>query len=173
MSYMQDDLNKLIKYAQGLGLRVVIREYDGGGAGGGWATDGTEITLFKWKNITITRMILNLLHELAHHMAWVYADRVTKPRVEKALDAEEAREKGSPPIPKRQRKIIYEEEKFDAQYREVIAKEVGLKLPNWKVKADIDVDIWGYKFYYETGDHPTTKEMNIIYRELKERYKNG
>lgn len=172
MSYLQDDLNKLIKYAQGLGLRVVIRDYDGSGDGAGWTTDGTEITLFRWKNQTITRMILNLLHELGHHLAWVYADRITNPKVDNALAAEDSRKKGDPFIPKRKRKIIYEEERFDAQYREVIAKEVGLRVPLWKIKADIDIDIWGYRVYYETGKHPTAKDMNTLYKELKARYKN-
>lgn len=174
MNYLQEDLKKLIKYAQGLGLKVSIRDYDGKGAGGGWTTDGKEITLFKWKNITTTRMILNLLHELAHHLAWVYADRTSSSDLEYALDMEDSRTKrSSSPIPKEMRRLIYEEEKHDAQYRESIAKEVGLRIPWWKIKSDMEVDIWGYRIYYETGNHPTQKEINEKYRELKVRNKNG
>jgi len=172
MSYLQDDLKKLIKYAQGLGLRVVIKDYDGSGDGAGWTTDGTEITLFKWKNQTVTRMILNLLHELGHHMSWVYSGRAKDKKIETALDLEDQRKsKHSPVIPKRYRKLIYESEVKDAEYREQIALEVGLRIPTWKVKADKDLDIWLYKMYYDTGNTPTMKDSSAKYKELKDKYR--
>lgn len=175
MSYLQDDLSKLIKYAQGLGLKVSIKPYnEGSREGAGWTTDGTEITLYKWPNQTITRMILNLLHELGHHLSWVYSGRVTTKRLEHALDLEEQRKNDkSPVIPKRYRKLIYESEVKDAEYREQIALEVGLKVPAWKIKADKELDIWIYKMYYETGNTPLVKDITALYKELKDKYRGS
>lgn len=173
MHYLQEDLAKLTKYAQGLGLKVSVKEYTiRSGDGAGWTTDGTEITLYRWANQTTTRMILNLLHELGHHLSWVYAGRGRHRALEKALYMEDQRtSKRDPVLPKRYRKLIYESEVKDAEYREQIALEVGLRIPAWKIKADKELDIWLYKMYYETGNTPSQKEGAAKYKELKDKYR--
>lgn len=173
MSYLADDLTRLIRYAQGLGIRVLIKDYTGNGDGAGWTTDGTEIVLYRWPRQTKIRMVLDLLHELAHHLSFVYSGRKTSKSLEKALHLEADRTKKDPIIPKRFRKLIYESEVKDAEYREIIANEVNLKIPKWRIKADKELDIWLYKWYYDTGNSATLKASSEKYSELKGKYKNG
>lgn len=177
-NYLSLELEKLIKYAQGLGLKVIIKPEDGSGLGGGWTTDGEEIILYKWKGISTTQMIMNLLHELGHHMSFVYDGRVVKADLENALMLEGLREGGSEPIDKSLRKLIYESEKRDGEYRLTIFREVNLKIPEWKLKVDIELDNAIYKHYYQTGDFPTSKwivatrtYLNIKYKERKIKFR--
>lgn len=174
MSYLTDDLARLTRYAQGLGLRVSIKEHAGDGTGAEWLTDGVtqEIVLYRWNRQTKTRMVLNLLHELAHHLSFVYSGRKISKTLLKALDMEDSRSKSDPVIPKRYRKLIYESEVKDAEFREIIAHETNLKIPMWKIKADKELDIWLYKCYYDTGSTPTLKASNEKYKELKDKYRN-
>lgn len=176
MSYLKDDLSRLVRYAQGLGLRVSFKEHTpGDSTGAEWLTDGKdqEIVLYTWSGVSKVRLILNLLHELAHHVSFRHDRSKVSKTLLKALDMEDERDPKGAPIPKRYRKLIYESEARDALYREAIAIETHLKLPMWKIKADKDLDIWLYKCYYETGDTPKTKEISCKQTELRTKYREG
>lgn len=171
MSYKTDDLARLTKYAQGLGLTVTVKLYKGGGTGAEWTTDGQEIVLYKWAGQSRTRMVLNLLHELGHHLAFVHDGRKVSKKLEDALYAEAARKPGSRPISKDKRKLIYNAEAKDAGFRHLIAKEVNLKLPMHKLNADIEIDMWDYARYYETGEHASAREIREMQKQLRAKYK--
>ena len=59
MSYIDDDLNRLIHYAKGLGVKVSIKDYvPYSDDAGYWITDGSEIQLFRWKGQSKTKLVL-------------------------------------------------------------------------------------------------------------------
>lgn len=165
------EIERLIQYAQGLGIQVTVIAHKRGDPGAEWDTITQHITLYKWPRQTKRLMLLNLLHELAHHMAWIYTGRQNDPKTDLALATEAARDSKTGPIPKPMRKLIYVSELNDSKYREQIYHEVGLKMPLIHLHADIELDIWTYNQYYLTGDIPTLREAcdqkRLIYKRLK------
>ena len=171
MSYIDDDLNRLIHYAKGLGVKVSIKDYvPYSDDAGYWITDGFEIQLFRWKGQSKTKLVLILLHELAHHLGWVYADRKFPEKYTLASDKEAERKKSDPFIDKSLRKAVYELELRDSKYQHTIACEVGLRIPKWKIDLEIAVDMYVYKHYYITGKFPGLKQTRAKRRKLKEEY---
>lgn len=171
MSYIDDDLDRLIHYAKGLGIKVSIKEYVPRSHDAGyWVTDGTEVQLFKWKGQSKTKLVLILLHELAHHMSWVYSGKVFNPKYTEASEKESDRTKQDPPIKKALRKIVYMQELNDSKYQHSIAFEVGLRVPKWKIDMEIEIDMYIYQYYYIKGEYPTTKQTKLKMKELREKY---
>lgn len=154
MGIRDEEIKRLEHYAKGLGLKVYWKKYDRKiGAGATWTTDGKEITIYTWANQSKTNIILNFIHELGHHLSWVYAGKTTDELTQEALQLEwEADPNES--IPKHKRKLIYEAEKYDTKYRHSIWTEVGIKLPTYMLDADIELDVWIYREYYLKGKFP-------------------
>lgn len=169
MSKRDEELNRLKKYAEGLGLRVSFRRHRPGNAGALWVLDennSPELVMYEWPGQSKSRMILNFIHELAHHLAWVYKGRKLETAVIKALNMDNEQED----VPKEMRYIIYKMEKDDADYRDFIVKELDIKLPSYKIKADKAVDIWFYRQYWLTGKYPTLKAVMSKDKELRRKY---
>lgn len=165
-----DELVRLERYAQGLGIRVMYKTYKRGDPGATMTTDGTELTLYIWPRMSKRKIILNFIHELGHAMAFIYNNRKSKAKEDAALHAEASRKPGDPVIPKRLRKLIYEGEKSDSGYRAQIWHEVGIKMKESILKMDIELDNWVYLVYYETGEMPTARAIKSKELELKEKY---
>lgn len=173
-----EELKRLEKYAYGLGVSKITYEKPRGDATGAeWILneDGTvELTFYMHYGLSKRSLILNFVHELAHHLAWIYRNKQEDSDTLKALNAEDGRRHRTDPlIPKEQRKLIYLTEKEDAKYREFIWKEVNINIPREYLLADIAVDVWGYKQYYLKGNFPTNKEVKNKLSDLfqKENFK--
>jgi hypothetical protein len=171
MRHLRKELNRLVQYAESLGIKVEFKDSSKGHVCAEWTTDGTEITVYSSKSKSITQNILDLLHEVSHHIAWTHKGRKTPIRTDEALMAEDRRHKKSPPIPKSKRKIIYEDERFDSQYQELIYNELGLKIPRWKVQAERDLSNWIYYRYFQSGDYPGSIETKAKKQELVAKYR--
>lgn len=170
MSIRDEEIKRLTQYAKSLGLTVTWKQHQRGDPGATWIqVDGKPvgIEMFTWPGQSKTLLILNLLHELAHHLEFVYRGRTDPADLLDALYMQEAGEN----ISKAQRKLIYETEKAACPYRELIANEIGLKIPMYKLKADIDIDTWFYKHYYLTGKYATTDELELQKRFFRQYYK--
>lgn len=158
MGIRDQEIKRLEQYAKGLGLRV---EYKVGKRGSGVGAEivyhdgvASHITLYTYSRISKKRLILNFLHELGHHLSWIYKNRKDNTMLLEALYADAMLKKGEQ-LPKHQRKLIYLMEKEDAEYRNNIAHEVGITLPENTLKVDIALDIWIYKYYYLYGKYPS------------------
>lgn len=166
------EIERIKNYAKGLGVEIVFKPPQGAGHQAEWANDGSQITIYTHKKKSKMDLILDLIHELAHHISWVHEGRTIPLKTDRALDSEDSRRRNDPPIAKSQRKLIYESEKFDAQYQEIIFNELGITIPKYKFLAARDLDIWVYFRYYQSGDFPSREENRIKYKELLEKYKN-
>jgi len=164
------EIERLVKYAEGLGLRVEWKRHRRGDPGATWDMDGSVIEVFTWPSQSKTTIILNIVHELAHHMAWIYAQRKKDEAVDAAIIADNESSAEEPP-PKAQRKLIYLSEKNDTKYRPKIMHEVGIKLPKYKVAADKALDIWCYRHYYKKGNYPGVGALRAKQRELRAKYR--
>lgn len=167
MGIRDQEIQKLQSYAEGLGLQVQWRKHRRGDPGAAWITDGSVLIMYTWPGKSKKRIVLDFLHELAHHMAWVYNNRQEDSATDEALDKESSRKPGDPPIDKTYRKLIYVAERDDAEYRNAIAHEVGIKLDKKVLELDKKLDIAIYLYYYRTGEMPTQSFIERKKNKLK------
>lgn len=158
-----EELNRLIRYAQGMGLSVHFKPYvPRSRVAADWATDGTQITIYTSSKCSKLEKILHLIHELGHHKAFVDNERTVDPRIEKALDNEENK--------KNHRKRILDMERADSAYWEDIYRDTNCQFNIEKLRKQREFDIWCYEVYYETGRDVTKKEKRIKTKELRKKY---
>lgn len=169
-----EELKRLEHYALGMGTKVKYQRHTRGDPGAEWIVHNngtTELILYTWPKQSKTRLILNLVHELGHHYSFVRRNRKEDPETFAAFHKEGLRKQDSDPkLPKAERKLIYESEKRDAQYRYAVWHEADIKIPKWKLDVDIEIDIWGYRQYWLKGNHPNGIEIDLRHSALKELY---
>ena len=161
-----DELNRLIKYAQGMGLSVHFKpSVKGSTFGAEYVTDGTEVIIYITKRTTKLDKIFSLIHELSHHKAYINNDREIDEKLDEILIKEDPK--------KRERYEIWKSEIRDAQYWEEIYRDTNCQFNINRLYAQKDFDLWVYEFYYENGGWPTWKLKNNKIKELIKKYKNG
>lgn len=167
MHIRDQELLRLEKYANGLGIKVTYKKLKPDSkAHAEWTVDGKEIILYVGPRDAKVTTVLNFLHELGHHMDHVYKNRQRDREIERALGLEANRDPLDSPIDKKLRKLIYDDEVDATKYRVQIAHEIGLKVPEWRIKADIELDCWIYHEYYISGDVPIVTKIREKKREL-------
>lgn len=170
MHYLKKELERLKLYAKGLGIKVTIKPNSGPySTVAEWRTDGSEIILYQHTYSTLD-MCLALYHELSHHIFWVHNGRQGDLKTHDALIKDEEHSQIGKSLPKRYRKIIYEMEKSECVYQEVIHKEIGSKIPLNKLLAERDLDIEIYKYWYENGNYPSVNWVKRTRRQLRKQY---
>jgi hypothetical protein len=160
-----NEINRLIKYAQGLNTTVKFKQKkEDGDADGGWTIDGSEITIYTTPTTPKIYTVLCLIHEIAHHLEHIHGNnRELDEKLDEALEPEEAN--------KRQRKKLYDWEIKSSLWWETIFKETDCQFNINKLYAERDFDLYQYETYYETGEYPTSKEKKQKWNELKEKYR--
>lgn len=158
-----EELNRLIRYAQGMGISVRFKPYVKSYATDAeWATDGSEITIYTRSINSKLDKILSLIHELGHHKGFVENNRKIDPEIEEALEEEEKNKKN--------RKKIYLDEIKDTQYWEQIYKDTNCQFNIQKLYKQREFDIWSYEVYSESGKFPTKSAIKEKKRQLKKKY---
>lgn len=153
-----DEIKRLVKYAEGLGLKVVFSTKRNPDAVADWHIDNTQITVYVKKNTSKIETVLSLIHELGHaqHNVWE-KDRKIDERLEHILNKIEEYEKKKLPPPVQCRNALLRYEQDSAAYWEAIYKETNMKFPKWRLYAAMEFDIWAYQHYAENGEFPTAK----------------
>ena len=158
-----DELNRLMRYAQGMGISVRFKPYvPYSRVAATWTTDGTEIAVYTTNRCSKIEKILHLIHELGHAKAFVDDNRELDPKIEEALDDEDNK--------KRNRKRILDMEIRDSLYWEDIYRDTNCQFDIEKLHKQREFDIWCYEIYYETGKDATTKEKASKRKELRKKY---
>lgn len=161
-----------MKYAKGLGLNVIFKPYKrGSGTGGEYIGSTKEIIVYQGPNDSKTDTILILLHELGHHLDYIYKGKRDPKKLSEALNKEHGRKKNDPPLARHLRQYIFDCEYNGTQYMPVIAKELDLKIPLWKVEAEAKLDQWFYRTYLVHGKDPLRKQIKAKRRELRMQWK--
>lgn len=168
-----DDLARVKKYAESLGIKVSFKDHYPGEGSAEWDMEGQFINLFVHEGQSKTSILLCLLHELGHHLDWIYNDKIIK---KQEHDAQQALCSGNmhgkrPDLTKKQRKLILDSEIAGTNYMPIIHKELDLSIPLWKVKLEQDLDCYEYKMLYKKGRFPTRKEFKDYKRKIKNQYK--
>lgn len=157
------ELARLIKYAEGLGLKVRFKPYTRGGNRAEWVTDGTEITVYVTSRCSKLEKILSLIHEIAHQKAFVDNDRTIEKKIDEALEKEDPS--------KIYRKRIYYMEYNDSLYWEQIYKDTNCQFGLDRLEMQRQYDIWVYEHYYETGEWPSWAESVEKKKEFRRKFK--
>jgi hypothetical protein len=160
---MKKELDRIIKYAQSMGISVIFKPRPRNWHKAEWVTDGSEITIFTSARESYTSKILDLVHELAHHRAFVSKKRKISSYIENVF----MKADDTTPLTKTERRIIWKEERDDSKWQEVIYNELNLKIPLYKLYLERDISNWVYKQYYVRGKFPTYKELRLKRKELK------
>ena len=161
-----EELNRLIRYAQGMGLSVRFKPYvKHSRIQATWTCDGTELVVYVTNQMSKLDKILSLIHELGHHKAWINNDRQPDPEIEEALDKSDNDE-----AKKRDRKRILDMEAHDSLYWEDIYKDTNCQFNIDKLHKQREFDIWCYEVYYETGREAKKMEKRAKLRELRKKY---
>lgn len=167
-----EEIERLKKYAQGMGLRVTFSNARSSESVAEWSIDGTEITIYVLEHTSKTGIILSMIHELAHHLWFVHEkDRQLDLKFEEAVDREMMSQKTDKPMAKRFRRRIYEMENASTAYWESIYKETDLGIPKWKLYRAMEFDVWQYEVYFKDGKFPTRKKLRAKARELTAKHK--
>lgn len=166
-----EEIQRLINYIKGLGLKVSFTSKDEG-ASAFWYLDNSEIVICKNHNKTKIETVLSLIHEAGHALHNIHErNREVDTKVEKALNHVDEAEELEIDTKKRQRKIILDDEIAGTQYWHVIYKDTNMKFPIWKLEAAMDLDLWQYRVFYETGKDPSTKEKRKKRKEIRDKYR--
>lgn len=157
-----DELNRLVRYAQGHGLSVHFKPYvKRSGIAAEWATDGSEITIYLSARCSKIEKILLLIHELGHHKAFVNNEREVDQKVEDALGS----------LMKKDKKRVLDMETADSQHWEEIYRDTNCQFDINKLYRERDFDIWTYQFDYDNDRSPTCEEKRDKRRELRRKYR--
>jgi len=157
-----EELNRLIRYAQGMGLSVRFMPYvRGSDVSAEWHNDGSQITIYTTSRCSKLEKILSLIHELGHHKAFVNNDREVDPKIDEALDSEE----------KRHRKRVWNMEIHDSKYWEEIYRDTNCQFGLDRLEMQRELDIWRYEFLYENDREASIKERRAKKKELKKKYR--
>jgi hypothetical protein len=163
MHYLHKEFNRLKKYAEGLGIKVTFKKDDHPDAMAEWAIDGSEITIYNKDKTGILQLCLTFYHELAHHAAWLANGRKGNLVTNKILD-KQIKDK---PLNSRERKHLYEMEKRESDFQELIHYEVGSKIPLSRLKEEITFDVWLYEFYWKEDRWPNGREQKDFRRKYR------
>lgn len=158
-----EEITRLIRYAQGLNTSVKIKKIkENGNAAAEWTTDGSLITVYAEPDTSKIQIVLCLIHELGHHMVHIHDnDRKVDEKLEEAVDED---------IKKSHRRRVYNWELKGAEWWEKIYRETDCKFNINKLFLEKEFDLWQYEVYYETGEFPSVKEKKKKARELKIKY---
>jgi hypothetical protein len=170
--YLQQDYERLIQYAKGLGMKVSHRPRTKDSGSAAWVIDGSEMIIYRRKSDSLTYAILSMIHELAHHKAFVNSGRRISNKVGEAVVDFNLDTDSNTTISKSKRRIIYEMERSDSQYQVGIWKELNLKIPQYKVMAEKDLSNISYRWYYIHGHDLTKRQQNEIRKQLRNKYKD-
>ena len=169
-----NEISRLTKYAQGLGLKVSFSSETGGSSAAGWVLDGSEIIVYTAFQRSKTETILSLIHEIAHHVWFIHEkDRQPDLKFSEAIERqnlfeEEVKDK---PAPKKLRKKILATEIAGTIWWETIYKDTDMKFPKWKLYAAMEMDVWAYEVYAETGSFPDRPQTRAKAREINTKHK--
>ena len=148
-----NELKRTIKFAESLGLKIRFvkganKDYHGCYVHPDKKQTG-EIEICRGPRTTITFQIITLLHEIGHHLD--YTERLKMPAALCSV--------GENSTPKWARKAIFNAEKRAVGFGEQLYWTLMLKIPFWKVKKELDTDIYIYRYFYIYGDYPTGKSI--------------
>lgn len=165
MGIRDEELKRLVKYAEGMGAKVVFKPSDPThNARAEWSIKGDLITIYSKPTDSKLSLILSLIHEIGHHVSFIEDDNRIHPKgLLEALNQESA----GLPLSKHQRRLILKSELMGMRWWDSIYNSTNMKFPRYKLYLEREYDTWYYNFLFQVGRDPTRKEKNVKLKQLK------
>lgn len=161
-----EELQRLKKYAEGMGVSVLFSKKYSDNAVAEWQIDGKQIVIYENNHGSKLEMVLSLIHELGHHLEHVRNNnREIDRKLEEAIDNEEEK--------KKHRKKIYDWEEKGSEWWEEIYRDTNCKFPIYRLQIAKEFDLWQYEVYCELGSFPSRKKQREKLKELNLKYKKN
>lgn len=162
----QREMERLIKYAEGMGARVQIRPYRHKSHGlAAWELfedNSVKITIYRKKKASDLDVVLSLIHELGHHRDYITLHR---------------RDIGEPDagvgLTREQRKQVYDYELRGMRYWKQIYHDCDCRFPIWRLFMQMELDIAAYYHYLIHGRDWTKAESTEVAREIRRKHREG
>lgn len=172
MSIRDEEISRIRKYTEAIGVKLVMRNKSNKFAAAEWHLDGSQITIYIAKPENKTQTVLSLLHEIGHHMDWVHhKNREEDLKITEVYGRVDFGNKKHITT-KSDRKVVYDLEKAGTEYWDMIVKDLDIKIPTWRIEQQKQFDLWQYEYYYENGYFPNRGLRREKMKELKEHCKN-
>ena len=166
MSWVDDDIRKLATYASSLDVAIDIRpfttkrEFEA-------AYFPVDKKIVIYSRTSRTYFILVLIHEISH----VREERSYKNKKDPVALAKALRKQdNNQSLTKADRKAIYKSECIAADFALLIAQELDLKVPKYKLKAECRLDKMVAMYYYRYNRYPDPNLIEKKRKQLRERY---
>ena len=169
MHLIQKELNRLVKYGEALGLKVGfvdVKKLD---------CEAYYIEPYKFEpgiikvgrgpSTSLTYQIASLLHELGHHIDFTETKKLVNSY--EFLD-----EDNTKTAPDWARRAIYNAERRAVKIADRLYRELALRIPYWKIKRELDCDLYCYGMYKRKSRFPNAKEWASWRKKWKKRNKN-
>jgi hypothetical protein len=163
MHYLEKEFQRLVKYTEGLGVKVTFIEDMTIDSAAAWLNDGSEIIIYNKSKKGPMSVCLDFIHELAHHLDYIHRGKKTNDYIDNILGKLET----DSALTKKQRKALYEMEKSDSEFQKIIHKEVQSKIPLNRLSLQIEFDIWMYEYFYKNNKWPLKKDRKTKFKELR------
>lgn len=176
MGIRDEEIKRLIHYAKGLGVKVIIYNKINKDNDAEWTTDGSLIQLYCNSKTSKIDTILSLVHELGHHTWFIHEkDRQPDLKFDEAIVRQNLFETDDVknPVPKHLRKKILAVEIAGTGWWESIYKDTNLKIPKWKLHAAMEFDIWMYEIYCESGHFPKGVVKKNKHKEIQNKWRKS
>lgn len=167
MHLRDEEIKRIILYLKALGAKVVIRDYAWEDSGEIILEPKFTINVNKRQHTSKTELIMTLLHEAAHLRYTIVNDyKFSDAFLNEVLELGHSHKK----IPKKQRKEIAKFEISSLELMPEIAKELNLKVPEWKVRFNMEFDQWVYTYLEKHGSFPPSEKSKEMRKKLKEKH---
>jgi hypothetical protein len=165
VSLQKTEFKRVVKFAESLGLKVHFidaqkRDYHGCYVHPEKFEPGL-IEVCRTKRTTITFQIAILLHEIGHHLDFIKTEKL--PDSYNLIDSEDC--------PDWARVSIFNAERRACKNAEKLFWTLRLRIPFWKIKMELSVDIFLYGVFKRTGDYPREKEIESFRKNWKRKFK--
>ena len=159
------EIKRLVLYLKACNVKVTIRNYAFDHLGEVTGDIPAKININKHRHTSKTELVLTLLHEACHI-------KYSSLHPDLHFEGLEVEDNGDfKKATKKQRWDNYKFEHDSLQLMPELALELGIKIPEWKIRYQLEVDIWEHFYYYENNRYPGRKEAVTKKRELMEKYK--
>lgn len=118
-----------------------------------------NIVVFRSPNSTLEDEVLTLLHECGHLLDYVNQGRPHPAALPSELVADHAG------FDKPKRKVVLDWEERGIKLMEPIAQLLDLSIAKSRLLAEIQTDLWVYRYFYKKGTYPSKKQRQRKYNQ--------
>lgn len=163
MHLYEKELKRCLKFCEGLGLKVKFIKGTGADYWGAYMEPdrSTQGVIEIVKARSVTHQIITLLHEIGHHIDFTQTKWM--PEAYSHLD--------DPAAPEWARNAIYNAEERAVTNGEKVYWTLMLRIPYWKVKRELDRDLYVYRTWQQSGVFPKLSDQDTFRKKWDKKYK--